>query len=107
MKALRAMRRDETSLRIPQEQAPARWGADLLQTVPSGDRSRPLREDPWHARANPHLGTRSRGVAPEPEERPAVHRLRAHVSASSPAVGSPTRPPQAWGDQHRPKGPLT
>ena len=56
--------------------------------------------------AGSRLGTGSRGVAPEPKERPAMHRLRAPLSASSPAVGSPTRPPQAWRDQHRPQGPL-
>jgi len=101
-----AMWRDEAAFRVSHPPRPPGWGADLLQTVPSGDRSRPVREDPWHARADPQLGTGARGVAPEPKARPAMHRLRAALSASSPAMGSPTRRPQAWRDQYRPQGPL-
>src|SRR6266852_5258252 len=104
--ALRRLWRDKAAFGISQEQTPPRRRADLLQAVPSGNRSRPVREDPWHARADPQLGTGSRGVAAEPKEGPAMHRLRAPLSASSPAVGSPTRRPQAWRDQYRPQGPL-
>jgi len=101
-----AMWRDEAAFRVSHPPRPPGWGADLLQTVPSSDRSRPVRENPWYARADPQLGTGSRGVAPEPKARPAMHRLRAALSASSPAMGSPTRRPQAWRDQYRPQGPL-
>src|SRR5882672_284573 len=103
---LRAMRRDEAAFRVSHPPRPAGWGADVLQTVSSGDRSRSVREDPWRARADPQLGAGSRGVAPEPKARSAMHRLRAALSASSPAMGSPTWRPQAWRDQYRAQGPL-
>src|SRR5438132_996246 len=105
-RSVSALRRDEAAFRISYPPRPTRWGADLLQSVPRDDRSRAVRENPWHPRANPHLGTGSRGVAPQSQERKAVHRLRACLSAGGNAMGPPARRSQAWRNQHRPQGPL-